>query len=173
MIEQPVVRANISMEPEAVINAGTLYVARLVRKRGHRKRAEVADIGQDRAVHPLGCIDGRDSAKPVSLNGLVAGAGAGARMRGRMSHFHRPGPSQHDCSGDLGSAGLPKRIRQIGLVKDNHFSSVTIDITYPSERGAAGMGAAVDVICAEAEEAVLSKEYNIIILSDRGCGRWS
>ncbi|MFM9850985.1 MAG: glutamate synthase large subunit [Hyphomicrobiaceae bacterium] len=63
-----------------------------------------------------------------------------------------------------------ERIRQIGLVKDNHFSSVMIDITYPSERGAAGMGDAVDVICAEAEEAVRSKEYNIIILSDRGTG---
>ena len=32
-----------------------------------------------------------------------------------------------------------ERIRQIGLVKDNQFSSITIDITYPAERGAAGM----------------------------------
>lgn len=63
-----------------------------------------------------------------------------------------------------------ERVRQIGLVKDNHFSSITIDITYPSERGAAGMGASVDVICAEAEEAVRSREYNIIILSDRSAG---
>src|SRR5262249_6381744 len=63
-----------------------------------------------------------------------------------------------------------ERIRQIGLVKDNQFSSVTIDITYPAETGAAGMPAALDVVCAEAEEAVRSKEYNIIILSDRGTG---
>jgi glutamate synthase (NADPH) large chain len=63
-----------------------------------------------------------------------------------------------------------ERIRQIGLVKDNQFSSVTIDITYPAETGAAGMSAALDVVCAEAEEAVRSKEYNIIILSDRGAG---
>jgi glutamate synthase domain-containing protein 2/glutamate synthase domain-containing protein 1/glutamate synthase domain-containing protein 3 len=63
-----------------------------------------------------------------------------------------------------------ERIRQIGLVKDNQFSSVTIDITYPAETGAAGMSAALDVVCAEAEEAVRSKEYNIIILSDRGTG---
>jgi glutamate synthase (NADPH) large chain len=63
-----------------------------------------------------------------------------------------------------------ERIRQIGLVKDNQFSSVTIDITYPVEKGAAGMTAAVDVVCAEAEEAVRSKEYNIIILSDRATG---
>ena len=58
-----------------------------------------------------------------------------------------------------------ERVRQIGLVKDNHFSSVTIDVTYPSEKGAAGMGTALDVICAEAEEAVRSMDYNIIILS--------
>ncbi len=63
-----------------------------------------------------------------------------------------------------------ERIRQIGLVKDNQFSSITIDITYPAEKGAAGMAAALDVVCAEAEEAVRSKEYNIIILSDRATG---
>jgi glutamate synthase (NADPH) large chain len=63
-----------------------------------------------------------------------------------------------------------ERVRQIGLVKDNQFSSVTIDITYPADKGAAGMSAALDVVCAEAEEAVRSKEYNIIILSDRATG---
>src|SRR5215510_12937507 len=63
-----------------------------------------------------------------------------------------------------------ERIRQIGLVKDNQFSSVTVDITYPADKGAAGMSAALDVVCAEAEEAVRSKEYNIIILSDRATG---
>ena len=63
-----------------------------------------------------------------------------------------------------------ERIRQIGEVKDNEFSSITIDITYPAEKGAAGMASALDCVCAEAEEAVRSKEYNIIILSDRGVG---
>ena len=63
-----------------------------------------------------------------------------------------------------------ERVRQIGEVKDNHFSSVTIDITYPVEKGPAGMGPALDVVCAEAEEFVRSQEYNIIILSDRACG---
>ena len=29
-----------------------------------------------------------------------------------------------------------ERIRQIGLVKDNQFSSITIDITYPADKGA-------------------------------------
>jgi glutamate synthase (NADPH/NADH) large chain len=63
-----------------------------------------------------------------------------------------------------------ERIRQIGEVKDNEFSTITIDITYPAEKGPAGMASALDCACAEAEEAVRSKEYNIIILSDRGVG---
>ena len=63
-----------------------------------------------------------------------------------------------------------ERVRQIGEVKDNHFTTVSIDITYPAEHGAKGMSDALDVVCAEAEEAVRSGEYNIIILSDRGVG---
>ncbi len=63
-----------------------------------------------------------------------------------------------------------ERIRQIGEVKDNEFSSITLDITYSAEKGPAGMAPALDCVCAEAEEAVRSKEYNIIILSDRAAG---
>ena len=63
-----------------------------------------------------------------------------------------------------------ERIRGIGAVKDNDFSSVTIDITYPADKGEAGMGPALDCVCAEAEESVRAGEYNIIILSDRAAG---
>ncbi|MFN3744164.1 MAG: glutamate synthase large subunit [Hyphomicrobiaceae bacterium] len=63
-----------------------------------------------------------------------------------------------------------ERIRAIGEVPDNQFSSITIDITYAAEAGAAGMATALDVVCAEAEEAVRSMDYNIIILSDRATG---
>ncbi len=63
-----------------------------------------------------------------------------------------------------------ERIRGIGAVKDNNFSSVTIDITYPAEKGEGGMGPALDGVCAEAEEYVRTGEYNIIILSDRAAG---
>jgi glutamate synthase (NADPH/NADH) large chain len=63
-----------------------------------------------------------------------------------------------------------ERIRQIGEVKDNDFSSITLDITYAVEKGPSGMASALDCVCAEAEEAVRSKEYNIIILSDRAAG---
>ena len=64
-----------------------------------------------------------------------------------------------------------ERIRGIGEVKDNNFSSVTIDITYPSDKGEGGMGPALDCVCAEAEEFVRSGEYNIVILSDRAMGQ--
>ncbi|MEQ1653120.1 MAG: glutamate synthase central domain-containing protein, partial [Hyphomicrobium sp.] len=63
-----------------------------------------------------------------------------------------------------------ERIRGIGAVKDNNFASVTIDITYPADKGEAGMGPALDCVCAEAEEYVRTNEYNIIILSDRAAG---
>ncbi len=63
-----------------------------------------------------------------------------------------------------------ERIRQIGEVPDNNFSSITIDITFAAEEGTSGMVTALDVICAEAEEAVRSGAYNIIILSDREAG---
>ena len=63
-----------------------------------------------------------------------------------------------------------ERIRQIGRVADNHFSSITIDATYPVEDGPDGMAAALDVVCAEAEEAVRSQNNNIVILSDRAMG---
>ncbi|MEQ1613198.1 MAG: glutamate synthase central domain-containing protein, partial [Hyphomicrobiaceae bacterium] len=38
-----------------------------------------------------------------------------------------------------------ERIRQIGAVKDNYFTSITIDITYDESNGAGGMSAALDV----------------------------
>ena len=64
-----------------------------------------------------------------------------------------------------------ERIRGIGEVRDNNFSSVTLDITYPADKGEGGMGPALDCVCAEAEEYVRSGEYNIVILSDRAMGR--
>ncbi len=63
-----------------------------------------------------------------------------------------------------------ERIRQIGQVPDNNFSSVSIDITYEAGQGVEGMESAVDVVCAEAEEAVRSGACNIIILTDRAAG---
>jgi len=62
-----------------------------------------------------------------------------------------------------------ERIRAIGEVADNQFRTVTLDITYPVEKGAAGMERSLDKLCRDAEEAVRAGE-NIIILSDRATG---
>src|SRR5215213_5117917 len=59
-----------------------------------------------------------------------------------------------------------ERIRTIGVVKDNPFRTVTIDITYDVANGPEYMDAALEAVCAGAERAV-KDGYNIIILSDR------
>ncbi|CAA6809753.1 MAG: Glutamate synthase [NADPH] large chain (EC [uncultured Thiotrichaceae bacterium] len=53
-------------------------------------------------------------------------------------------------------------------IKDNvsDFRTKNLDMTYPASEGAAGMEAALDAICKEAQEAVEGR-YNILILSDR------
>ena len=62
-----------------------------------------------------------------------------------------------------------ERIRGIGDVADNQFRTVTLDMTYGVDHGAAGMGEALDKLCKRAEDAVRAGE-NIIILSDRATG---
>ena len=62
-----------------------------------------------------------------------------------------------------------ERIRGIDGVADNQFRTVTLDITYGADLGAAGMGAALDELCKRAEAAVRDG-VNIIILSDRATG---
>ncbi|CAN5475275.1 glutamate synthase large subunit [soil metagenome] len=59
-----------------------------------------------------------------------------------------------------------ERIRTIGVIKENPFKTVTIDITYDVANGPEYMEAALEAICAGSERAVRDG-YNIIILSDR------
>src|SRR5437764_1994222 len=59
-----------------------------------------------------------------------------------------------------------ERIRTIGVITENPYNTVTIDITYDVANGPEYMEAALDAICAGAERAVRDG-YNIIILSDR------
>jgi glutamate synthase (NADPH/NADH) large chain len=61
-----------------------------------------------------------------------------------------------------------EKIRCIGHVEDT-FDTKTLDITYPAEKGAAGMADALERLCERAEAAVHGR-YNIIILSDRLVG---
>lgn len=62
-----------------------------------------------------------------------------------------------------------ERIRSIGDMADNQFRTVTLDMTYAADQGAAGMGPALDKLCQRAEAAVREGE-NIIVLSDRATG---
>jgi glutamate synthase (NADPH/NADH) large chain len=61
-----------------------------------------------------------------------------------------------------------EKIRNIGQIEDR-FDTRTLDITYPVERGAAGMADTLERLCERAEAAVHGG-YNIIILSDRMTG---
>ena len=61
-----------------------------------------------------------------------------------------------------------EKIRSIGFMEER-FDTRTLDITYPSDKGAAGMDDAVERLCERAEAAVHGG-YNIIILSDRMIG---
>ena len=63
-----------------------------------------------------------------------------------------------------------EKIREIGDVEDNHFQTITLDITYPASEGAAGMAGALERLCDEACKAVEEGD-NIIILSDRKVGK--
>src|SRR6478735_8675716 len=59
-----------------------------------------------------------------------------------------------------------EKIRAISDVPDNHFRSVTLDMTWPAADGAAGMEDAIHALAASAEKAV-HEGINIIILTDR------
>ncbi|RMH60155.1 MAG: glutamate synthase large subunit, partial [Zetaproteobacteria bacterium] len=60
-----------------------------------------------------------------------------------------------------------EKIRHIDQYTDGKFRTITLSTCYPAEHGAAGMEAAIESLCARAEQAVRD-HYNIIILSDRG-----
>ena len=60
-----------------------------------------------------------------------------------------------------------EKIRHIDRYTDGKFRTTTLSMCYPAAEGAAGMEAAIDRLCDEAEAAV-REHANIIILSDRG-----
>jgi glutamate synthase (NADPH/NADH) large chain len=63
-----------------------------------------------------------------------------------------------------------EKIRGISEVAENHFLTATLDITYPADRGAAGMLPALERMCTKAETWVREERRNILILSDRYVG---
>ncbi|MGO9474515.1 MAG: glutamate synthase large subunit, partial [Rhodomicrobium sp.] len=62
-----------------------------------------------------------------------------------------------------------ERIRRIAQVPDTPFKTITLDVTYSADLGAAGMKRSLDWLCSRAETAVL-QGWNIIIISDREMG---
>jgi glutamate synthase (NADPH/NADH) large chain len=61
-------------------------------------------------------------------------------------------------------------IRHIEQHTGEAFRTKTLDLTYPSSQGSDGMKAALDALCAVAEDAVRG-HYNILILSDRAVSK--
>jgi glutamate synthase (NADPH/NADH) large chain len=59
-----------------------------------------------------------------------------------------------------------EKIRSISDIGDQQFKSLTLDITFAAEHGAAGLEPALYTLCRQAETAV-REGFNIIILSDR------
>ncbi|MFQ5581813.1 MAG: glutamate synthase large subunit [Mariprofundaceae bacterium] len=59
-----------------------------------------------------------------------------------------------------------EKVRHIERYTDGKFRTTTLSMCYPADQGAAGMEAALDRLCRQAEDAV-NEHYNIVILSDR------
>ncbi len=62
-----------------------------------------------------------------------------------------------------------EKIQGISAIAENYFLTITLDLTYPIERGAENMRAALARVCQKAEDAVRAG-HNIIVLSDRLVG---
>ncbi|MGB0478923.1 MAG: glutamate synthase central domain-containing protein, partial [Parvibaculales bacterium] len=60
-----------------------------------------------------------------------------------------------------------EKIRCISDMEDAVFHALTLDMTWDTKSGAAGLKTRLDELCAEAEKAIADKNENIIILSDR------
>ena len=65
----------------------------------------------------------------------------------------------------LTNADLEK-IRHIDQLTSDSFRTITLSMCYAAAEGAAGMAAALEALCADAEKAV-REHHNILILSDR------
>ncbi len=59
-----------------------------------------------------------------------------------------------------------EKVRHIDRYTGGKFHTTTLSMCYPADEGAAGMRAAIERLCNEAEEAV-REHFNIVILSDR------
>ena len=60
-----------------------------------------------------------------------------------------------------------ERVRQIEDHTAGAFRTKTLNMCYPANKGEAGLEKAIRTLCHKAEQAVLQKGFNILILSDR------
>jgi glutamate synthase (NADPH/NADH) large chain len=60
-----------------------------------------------------------------------------------------------------------ERIRQIEDHTNGAFRTKTLNLCYPVKDGPWGLAGAINLLCEKAEQAVLQKGFNILILSDR------
>ncbi len=60
-----------------------------------------------------------------------------------------------------------EELAKLKAIASGEFASATLDITFDPKQGAKGLEAAMDAICAEADE-LIKKGRNILILTDRG-----
>ena len=64
-----------------------------------------------------------------------------------------------------------ERIRQIEDHTNGAFVTKTLNLCYPLDQGERGLKKAISILCEKAEQAVLQKGFNILILSDRRMDR--
>jgi glutamate synthase (NADPH/NADH) large chain len=96
---------------------------------------------------------------------LVSMIGPRPNLLGRQAGSHK---RLEVAQPVLTNADLAK-IRTIADLLDGAFRTTTLDATWDAAAGAAGLGPAIDRLCAEATDAVLA-DNNILILSDRAAG---
>ena len=96
---------------------------------------------------------------------LVSMIGPRPNLLGRQAGSHKRLEVSQPV---LTNADLEK-IRSIAELLDGAFRTTTLDATWNAAEGAAGLGRALDILCASATDAVL-EDMNILILSDRATG---
>jgi glutamate synthase (NADPH/NADH) large chain len=83
-----------------------------------------------------------------------------------LGHDNVDAPQRLEASQPILSNDALDAIRHIGDIDGCNFRTITLDVTYAIEQGAAGMADAITDLCAKAEAAVRG-HYNIVVLSDR------
>jgi glutamate synthase (NADPH/NADH) large chain len=96
---------------------------------------------------------------------LVSMIGPRPNLLGRQAGTHK----RLEVAQPVLTNGDLEKIRTIADLLDGAFRTTTLDATWAAAEGPAGLGRALDALCAAATDAVLD-DMNILILSDRAAG---